>query len=121
MARVTFFDQGEEDNFASYSTVGYSCIAIITVIILVAILVLLAILNGFRRYKSGISLVGSCSAAISAACHPPKEDHDAADKPLMWGVVNSKNGIGHCCFTSFEATPPVEGERYGSLDGQGWE
>ena len=92
--------------------IGYSCIAIIIAIFFGSIVVLLIILNGFRRYKPGIPLVGSCSAAISAACHQPKDDSDAAIKPLMWGVVSTKDGVGHCCFTSFEVTPPVEGELY---------
>lgn len=114
LARVSFYlEDGTEDNASSFSTVGYSCIAIITVIIVGGIVVLFGILNGFRRYKPGIPLVGSCSAAISAACHRPKEDEDAAGKPLMWGVVSTKDGIGHCCFTSFDVTPPVEGELYG--------
>ena len=99
------------------NTMGYSCIAIITTIFLGSIVVIVGILIGFRRYKPGIPLVGSCSAAISAACHQPKEDEDAADKPLMWGVVSTKNGVGHCCFTSFEVTAPIAGELYGSLDG----
>lgn len=121
LAGAASFDSSEhedKDSYLSFSTVGYSCIAIITVIVLGAIVVLLGILNGFRRYKPGIPLVGSCSAAISAACHRPKEDNDAAKKPLMWGVVSTKDGVGHCCFTSFEVTPPVVGERYGRLDGQ---
>ncbi|KAF6226121.1 hypothetical protein HO133_008987 [Letharia lupina] len=118
LARVAFFDDGgQEDNGASYSTVGYSCIAIINGIILGAIVVLLGIMVGFRRYKPGIPLAGSCSAAISAACHPT-EDDDAADKPLIWGVVSTKDGVGHCCFTSFEVTAPVVGELYGALDRQ---
>lgn len=118
---VSYDDDGQEVTLRSYSTVGYSCIAILTVIVFGTIVVLLGILTGFRRYKPGIPLVGSCSAAISAACHRPKEDHNAADKPVMWGVVSSENGIGHCCFTSFEVTPPVEGKLYGNLDGHGWE
>ena len=93
------------------STLGYSCIAIITVICLGAILILLEVLNGFRVHR-GMPLAGSCSAAISAACHRPEEDVDAATKPVMWGVVNSENGIGHCCFTSFEVSRPVPGEHY---------
>ncbi|KAJ5086025.1 hypothetical protein N7532_010796 [Penicillium argentinense] len=27
----------------------------------------------------------NCSAAISAACHPAKDDFDAAEKPVNWG------------------------------------
>ncbi|PLN85485.1 hypothetical protein BDW42DRAFT_202356 [Aspergillus taichungensis] len=50
----------------------------------------------------------NCSAAISAACHPPESDTDAAEKPVMWGEVqreNSTGGDGHepyryCSFSS---------------------
>ena len=106
---------GHEENLDQIlvrTPMGYSSIAIIITIFFGSIAFLLIILNGFRRYKPGIPLVGSCSAAISAACHQPKDDHDAAIKPLMWGVVSTKDGVGHCCFTSFEVTPPVEGELY---------
>ena len=94
------------------SNLGYSCIAIITVITLGGIVVLIGILHGFRRYKPGVPLVGSCSAAISAACHRPNEDVDAPYKPVMWGAVESSNPIGHCCLTSFEVTKPVKGQVY---------
>ena len=93
------------------STIGYSCIAIITVIFLGAIMILIEVLNGFRVHR-GMPLAGSCSAAISAACHRPEEDVDAATKPVMWGVVSSENGVRHCCFTSFEVSQPVPGELY---------
>ena len=84
-------------------------IAILIVIILGAIVALFGILFGFGKYKSAIPLAGSCSAAISAARHPPKDDEDAADKPLMRGVVRTRDSVGHCCF---EMTPPVVGEGY---------
>ena len=72
---------------------------------------LVGLLNGFRR-QEGMPLAGSCSAAISAACYRPEEDVDAATKPVMWGVVSSDKGVGHCCFTSFEVTRPIPGELY---------
>ena len=81
-----------------------------------SVVVILGILKGFRNYKPEIPLVGSCSAAISAACHRPKEDEDAADKPLMWGAVSMKDGVGHCCFTSFEVTTPIEDKLYAGFD-----
>ena len=93
------------------STIGYSCIAIITVIFLGGVILLLEVLNGFRRHR-GMPLAGSCSAAISAACHRPEEDVDAATKPVMWGVVGSENRVDHCCFTSFEVSQPVPGKHY---------
>lgn len=111
---ATFNSDGEENTRESISTVGYSCIAIITVIVLGVIVVALGILNGFRRYRPVMPLVGSCSAAISAACHRPREDIDAATLPVLWGAVSGQEecAVGHCCFTSFEASPPVEGKAY---------
>jgi hypothetical protein len=41
----------------------------------------------FRRLGTGIPIFGTCSVAISAACHVPKGDKSAATKPLMYGVV----------------------------------
>ena len=112
LANVGYYDnEGLEDTASSISTVGYSCISIITVIILGAVVTLVGVLIGFRRHQ-GMPLAGSCSAAISAACHRPEEDVDAAIKPVMWGVVSSEDGVGHCCFTSLEVSPPVQGERY---------
>lgn len=123
LARVASFDSdGEEDISESFTTVGYSCIAIITVIILGAIVIALGILNGFRKYRPGMPLVGSCSAAISAACHRPSEDIDAAILPVLWGSVSGheEGAVGHCCFTSFEVSPPMEGEFYaGQHHGKG--
>ena len=112
LARVDYYYNGILDKYQSISTLGYSCIAIITVIALGGIVVLVGVLHGFRRYKPGVPLVGSCSAAISAACHRPNEDVDAPFKPVMWGAVESGNPIGHCCFTSFEVTKPVKGQVY---------
>ncbi|KAL6719469.1 hypothetical protein ACLMJK_003709 [Lecanora helva] len=115
LARVTAFTpDGEEDTQASISTIGYSCIAIITTIILGGIIIVLGIVIGFRKYKPGMPLAGSCSAAISAACHRPDGDEDAERKKVMWGAVGPLNeeGIGHCSFTSWEVEPLIEGKRY---------
>ena len=113
LARVSVFtSDGVEDTENSISSIGYSNIAIITVIALGTVVVFLGILTGFRRYPPGIPLAGSCSAAISAACHRPEGDTDAAQKPLMWGAVETEGSIGHCCFTSIEVEKPVVGRLY---------
>lgn len=112
LANVGYYNnEGVEDIKNSLSTLGYSCIAMTTFIFFGGILILLGLFNGFRWHQ-GMPLAASCSAAMSAACHRPEEDVDAAVKPVMWGVVSSKDGVGHCCFTSFEVTPPVQSERY---------
>ena len=119
LARVTAVDPtGVEDTSESISTCGYSSIAIIFVIGFGSILPLIAIAHGFRRYPNGMPFAASCSAAISAACHPPEGDTDVASKPLQWGVTgevvetNTGEIVGHCSFTSFEVTAPVEGQLY---------
>lgn len=114
LARVIVYTRtGQVDTNSSVSTVGYSCAPLLIVIILGSITVLLGLLNGFRRYKPGMPLAGSCSAAISAACHLPAKDIHASEKPVLWGVVGmNDDGVGHCSFTSLKATAPTEGERY---------
>lgn len=127
LARVEAFDpSGVQLEFDSVSTCGYSPIAIIFTLIVGACTVLFGIITGFRRYKCSMPLAGSSSAAISAACHPPKDDVNAYLKPLMFGVVEEEEGplhnkkiYGHCCFTSFEVRKPVMGELYAGLEERG--
>ncbi|KAE8449001.1 hypothetical protein EG329_008589 [Mollisiaceae sp. DMI_Dod_QoI] len=67
--------------------VGYSCIAIfVSIIVGFTALVILNLNAIFRHYDPGVPLVGSCSAAISAACHPPAADCNTAWKCVQWGV-----------------------------------
>jgi hypothetical protein len=120
LALVTVYDEaGELDEGNSISTVGYSCIAIFCALILGSLAVLGGIANGFRKYDDGIPLVGSCSAAISAACHRLSEDSMAHLKPVKWGVVEGNRGrVGHCSFSSFEVERPVTGRLYAGSDGK---
>ncbi|KAL8916213.1 MAG: hypothetical protein Q9208_008642 [Pyrenodesmia sp. 3 TL-2023] len=116
LARITVFDSlDREDERYSVSTCGYSCIAIISVIFVSTTTLVAGIANGFRKYPAGMTLAGSNSAAISAACHAPAEDVSASVLPVKWGAVWTEGKIGHCCFTSFEVTPPVVGEFYAGL------
>ncbi|KAK4992358.1 hypothetical protein LTR50_001116 [Elasticomyces elasticus] len=104
-------------------TCGYSPLAMILVIAVGLILIVFTLSIGLRRYKPGAPLVGSCSAAISAACHYQKDvcqSDDAATRPLMWGVVAEGNpdddaDAGHCCFTDKGVTFPIEGHKYAGL------
>ena len=67
---------------------------------------------GLRKYPAGMPLAATCSGAISAACHPPAGDDDAAFLPVKWGVVSTKDGIGHCSFSSKLVAPPIPGQKY---------
>lgn len=55
-------------------------------------------------------LAGSCSAALSAACHDSSGDLEVSLKPIQWRAVpNSDDGPGNFCFTSRAVEPPVVG------------
>ena len=123
LAKVNVYDaNGNILPHASVMTCGYSCIAMLFVIILAVLCIIGGNANGFRRYKPGMPLAGSCSAAISAACHPPEGDENASTRPLMWGVVDGgvggggdgddNYGVGHCSFSSLAVSPLVPGRLY---------
>ena len=44
-------------------------------------------LSYFHETKSGMPLASTCSAAISAACHPPRDDNEAHLFPVQWGNI----------------------------------
>lgn len=104
------------------SNCGYSCIAIIFVILVGSSLVLAAVATGARRFKPGIPLSSSCSAAITASCHPPPSDLEPATLPIRWGVVAIPGldspdvaGFGHCTLTTEDVSMPLAGERYAGV------
>ena len=107
---------GNKNETANITAIGYSCIAIIMAIILGSIAIVFGILMGFRRYNGLMPTAGSCSAAISAACHQPHTDANASELPLMWGVPEDESSdiaigaqVGHCCFTSYPVSRPKDG------------
>ncbi|KAA8652739.1 uncharacterized protein ATNIH1004_001644 [Aspergillus tanneri] len=94
------------------SSVGYSPIAMIFSIGVLALAIIAMIGIGLRRLKAHMPIAGTCSAAISAACHPPIGDEDAASKPVMWGEAPRDENTGeraryaHCSFTSMDVNLP---------------
>lgn len=65
---------------------GFSPIAIIFSMSLGGLMVCTILGVGMKRYKTNIPLAVSCSAAISAACHPPPGGGDPL-KPIKWGEI----------------------------------
>jgi hypothetical protein len=94
----------------------YSPLAIICTLAVSLLTLGLPIALSFRKLYPGIPMAGSCSALISAACHPPLEEGDAGLLPVQWGVVksmiNPETGIGHCSISSAGVSAPAEGELY---------
>ncbi|KAF2822150.1 hypothetical protein CC86DRAFT_301334, partial [Ophiobolus disseminans] len=86
-----------------------SRVTIMVGLVYVGFLVVLAM----RDYPGDVPMASSCSAAISAACHPDEEDDEAHLFPVQWGVVSIKDGNGHGSLTTDKnVTPPEEGQRY---------
>ncbi|KAE8136603.1 hypothetical protein BDV38DRAFT_283815 [Aspergillus pseudotamarii] len=113
--------------FRSSRGCGYSPISIFIGLLVSSVAILALLGLSCRRLKSCMPLATYCSAAISAACHPPPDYHDATLKPVMWGEVprdmsdgldgdrsTAYNGAGpdsleayaHCTFTSKEVVTP---------------
>jgi hypothetical protein len=63
-------------------TIGVSSTGIVFACSLASVMVLALAINGWRRYSANIPLASSCSAVISAACHAPPDDSDAALHPI---------------------------------------
>ena len=90
LARITVFDSvGNEIPGESISTCAYSPMPIIFFGITGSIAILFGIGTGCRNYAVAVPLAGSCSAVISAACHPPEGRIDTTLKPVMWGKIDS--------------------------------
>lgn len=117
--------QNQPNYKARTSALGYSPLPIFLSLLVGGLMMCILFGVACKRLKSDMPLAGSCSAAISAACHPPKdEDLDtAALGPVKWGhtlasPVWMKNldhytadgdvgDTGHCSFTSLETVKPT--------------
>jgi hypothetical protein len=123
LVAIDFYDIfGAPGNRSGYDyqqnmkTCGYSPIAIVSVIILGTLMVAAIIAFGYIPYRRGMPLAGSCSMAISAACHFDQREYDgatAAVEKVQWGVVGGiEDGVGHCSFSTGPVGVPVVGQVY---------
>lgn len=112
LARINNLDAANGPGPGFTSQVGWSPIAVVFVLILGSLMLLVALGIGFRRYNGQIPLVGSCSAAISAACHPNPDETSISTEPLLWGVVGRDGVVGHCSFSGRDVLTPVPYQHY---------
>jgi hypothetical protein len=93
---------------------GYSPLALVCAVSVGTLMLLALLVLSSRKLRPGMPIVGSNSFAISAACHAPREDRDAAFKGLTWGAVSHQEEDlpGHCCLTSLEVEKPRCGDLY---------
>lgn len=94
------------------NTCGYSPKALAGAVALIIVLALAIVAISYRRFKAPMMpLAMNCSAAISAACHPPASDRDPAFRPVMWGEVQNDLGdapFRHYSFSSGKVGSPEE-------------
>lgn len=102
------------DAYSTLSAVGYSSISTVLVIPAGMLMVIAIVTCGFKWYRYDMPLIGSCSAAISAACHPVNSDTRATLRPLMWGDVGTVDGgsTRHLSFSDGDVKAPKEGVLY---------
>ena len=113
LVRVDMYKNGELRFENGIAQLGYSLTPLVVIIILASSMVIVVLANGFRKFKGDIPVAGSCSVAISAACHPPKRDVDAAVLPVKWGDVRGgTDEVGHCCLTSEDVQDLIPGRMY---------
>jgi hypothetical protein len=116
LAVVANYDEaGDLKNAVQIASCGFSPLGMICVLALGALLTLGTCIIGGRKYDPSMPLAGSCSVAISAACHRPDWDVDASLKSVKWGVIPGsadETEIGHCCFTSSDVDHIQDGKQY---------
>ena len=116
LVRIVMYEEnGSGASLNAVSRVGFSPIGIVMAFTLATVLVFaLPALGLLCKYPGGdaaVPLMGTSSAAISAACHPPKEDQDAHLLPLRWGMVGAyEDGAERCAFTTaIDVRAPTKG------------
>lgn len=119
LVQISVTNVNTRDNPDQVSTCGYSPVAVILTAVTATFIALCGVSLGRLKLPVGIPLASSCSAAISAACHPPAEDVNASLMPVQWGAVTHiREGdadgetIGHCSFSSFPVEIPITGRLY---------
>lgn len=113
-------EEESDQRFAHLSNCGYSPIAVIFSVLAAVVLLVLAVVFYFRRFQAGSPpVVSTCSAAISAACHPISMSEEKMYGKFRWGADGGMvNGVGHCSIVSDEiwrqgyVEPPRDGYVY---------
>jgi hypothetical protein len=94
----------------------FSPYAIILALPIGGVLILALVAPSLRTLDPGMPLVGPCTLAISAACHPGKDEADTATRPVQYGVITGEEadelGRRRVGFSSRAVEPLVKDEAY---------
>ena len=101
-------ERGFPESNEIYRT-GFSCLGLLISIIVGLLLLVANWLDDLRAMPNRMPLVGTCSAAISAACHARhKHPEKMVLRPLKWGAVESDGDVLHCTFSDdIDAVAPL--------------
>jgi hypothetical protein len=110
------YSQGSPVNWGlTISGVGWSPYAIFFSLVVGGLMVIgLWLYAFFLRYPSTMPVVGSSSAAISAACFRPVWDVNTSQKKVRWGVISTDptSSVGHAAFSTADLRELVPGMSY---------
>ncbi|KAL3484732.1 hypothetical protein BJX62DRAFT_218377 [Aspergillus germanicus] len=116
LVRIVVYRDGEREPSGDTMTVGYSPPAIVTGLCVGVLLPAGLLLTGRRKFRSGMPVAGSCSLAITAACHPrlKNDKYEQIEcERLKWGVDPTAEGeLGHCAFSDGKVEMPADGAIY---------
>ncbi|KAF5366876.1 hypothetical protein D9757_011930 [Collybiopsis confluens] len=115
-----YYETAIASNNSTISSCGYSPFGMILTLITSGTLILGVLIIGFFAHFNGdMPFVGSCSAAISASCHPPIPEGSDPFKPMKWGAVigpgsddGKQSSVGHVSFSSGDVFEPIPGCYY---------
>jgi hypothetical protein len=116
LARIAVIDESGDTDFSrDIGGCGWSPVALIVVIVVGALMIIALFGFGFRKFDGRMPIASSCSAAISAACHPADDEgDDMVLLPLKYGVSErQKDRVRQVGFSAGEVQSLVEGELYG--------
>lgn len=82
--------------------------------LMIGVFIVVVFLSSRRLKASKMPIAREWSVAISAACHPPRLDLDAAFKPVRWGEVEDDTNAlyPHYSFSSKEVKEPKVNVQY---------
>ncbi|KAG9602853.1 hypothetical protein KCU77_g526, partial [Aureobasidium melanogenum] len=85
---------GERDTDMAFVASGFSSSSYFVLILVFGAIFLAAYVVAMLPLRENIPFGASCSAIISAACHPPDNDTEAHLKEVQWGVVDTTHPSG---------------------------
>lgn len=105
---------GKIDGDRSFSTLGWSGLALLILLLFGGLMLVTLVASGFRRFRVGAPTVGSNSRAMLAASFTLGNGQDEALKKLKYGVLaNARTECKRVGFGSEDVVELSEDEIYG--------